>query len=383
MRIVIRSMLAVAALALTAPLAAQEKSLAQKYVDGEAKLSTPFDYNGAPITIRYSTFLGKAGTAPALLEKLIDRLRQDTGGKIVMQPFWSNSLADAQTGAFEAVGSGLTDMSTCYTQLNPGGFDLHFGVQLPTLFTESSVGTLVFNEIYVRYLKDTYEKRGVILGRLGLTPPQQLLSKEPLKTFDDFKGKRAWSVGKVANAAVASLGLAPTSLKISELYPGFQSGVIAVAPMHDAGAPLFRLTDIAKYRTVVNLWTNPNEHCINRAFWNKQPDAVKRYLYHWFQVWTQVESQLYFDAEALRARAFMQSKGIESIELSEGDKGKVNAAYRKVIDDWIKEQEAAKRPGRKMFDDMRALKAKYEAMSREDRMKAVLDAPVKGIISGM
>ncbi|MFN0305973.1 MAG: TRAP transporter substrate-binding protein [Burkholderiales bacterium] len=383
MRVAVKLSFAGAAFLLMASVAAQEKSLAQKYLDGEAKLATPFNHDGGPVTIRYSTFLGKAGTAPALLEKLIDRLKQDTAGKIILQPYWSNSLTDAQTGAFEAVASGLTDMSTCYTQLNPGGFDLHFGVQLPTLFTESSVGTLVFSEVYVRYLKETYEKRGVLLGRLGLTPPQQLLSKEPLRTFEDFKGKRAWSVGKVANSAVASLGLAPTSLKISELYPGFQSGVIAVAPMHDAGAPLFRLTDIAKFRTVVNLWTNPNEHCINRAFWSKLPDGVKRYLYHWFQVWTQVESQLYFDAEALRARAFMQSNGIESIELSEADKGKVNAAYRKVIDDWVNEQETAKRPGRKMFEDMRTLKTKYEAMSREDRMKAVLTAPVKGIITGM
>jgi TRAP-type transport system periplasmic protein len=361
---------------------AQDKSLAQKYLDGEAKMKTPFTYAGAPITIRYSTFLGKAGATPALYEKLWERLKQDTGGKIVFQPYWSNSLADGQTGAFEAVSSGLADMSTCYTQINPGGFDLHFGVQLPQLFTESSVGSLVFNEVYAKYLKTTYERRGVILGRVGLTPPQQLLSKEPLKTLDDFKGKRAWSTGKVANLAVASLGLVPTSLKISELYTGFQSGVIAVAPMHDAGAPLFRLTDIAKYRTVVNLWTNPNEHCINRAFWGKMPKDVQSYLYHWFQVWTQVESQLYYDAEALRARAFMQSQGIQFIDLSETDKGKVAVGYKKVVDDWIKEQEAAKRPGKAMYDDMRALKAKYEAMTREDRMRLVLDTPIKGLITG-
>ncbi|MEO7403964.1 MAG: TRAP transporter substrate-binding protein DctP [Burkholderiales bacterium] len=367
---------------LVGNVSAQEKTLAQKYLDGEAKIKTPFTYTGAPVTIRYSTFLGKAGATPALYEKLWDRLKQDSGGKVIIQPFWSNSLTDAQTGAFEAVSSGLTDMSTCYTQINPGGFDLHFGVQLPQLFTESSVGSLVFNEIYAKYLKTTYERRGVLLARVGLTPPQQLLSKEPLKTFDDFKGKRAWSTGKVANLAVASLGLVPTSLKISELYTGFQSGVIAVAPMHDAGAPLFRLTDIAKSRTVVNLWTNPNEHCINRAFWGKLPNDLQAYLYHWFQVWTQIESQLYYDAEALRARAFMQSLGIQFIELSAADQAKVSAGYKKVVDDWINEQEAAKRPGKAMYNDMRALKSKYEAISREDRMRMVLDMPVKGLITG-
>jgi TRAP-type C4-dicarboxylate transport system substrate-binding protein len=374
---------AIAGIVIAAALPAQEKSLAHKYLDGEVKLKTPFNYSGAPVTIRYSTFLGNAGATPALYMKLWDRLKQDTGGKIMIQPFWSNSLTDAQTGAFEAVSAGLTEMSACYTQLNPGGFDLHFGVQLPTLFTGSSVGTLVFNEVYAKYLRETYEKRGVYLGRVGLTPPQQLLSKEPLRTFDSFKGKRAWSVGKVANAAVAALGMVPTSLKISELYPGFQSGVIAIAPMHDAGAPLFRLTDIAKFRTVVNLWTNPNEHCINKAFWDKQPTEVKTYLYHWLQVWTQIESQLYYDAEALRARAFMQSQGIQFIDLNDADNARVAAAYRGVIETWIKEQEGAGRPGRKMFEDMVSLRKKYEAMTTEDRMRAVLDTPVKGLIKGM
>ncbi len=359
---------------------ADTKSVAQQYLEGQAKISTPFNYNGPTITLRYSTFLGKAGATPELYEKLWNSLKQDTGGKIVIQPFWSNSLADAQTGGFESVASGIADMGSCYTQLNPGGFDLHFGVQLPGALGESSVGSLVFNELYAKYLREVYEKRNVYLARVGLTPAQQLLSKEPIRTFDDMKGKRAWSVGKVANLAVASLTLTPVSLKISELYPGFQSGVIDVAPMHDAGAPLFRLTDIAKFRTPVNLWTNPNEHCINKKRWDDMPASVQTYLYHWFQVWTQVESQLYYDLEAQRARDFMQQKGIVTIELNAADKAKVSQAYAKVAEGWVAEQEAAGRPGKAFVSDMKALRTKYEALTPDQRMQRVLQAPVPGLM---
>jgi TRAP-type C4-dicarboxylate transport system substrate-binding protein len=377
-----RSLLLAALLAAFAtPSLSQEKSVAQKYLDGEAKLSTPFNYNGPAITLRYSTFLGKAGATPELYEKLWKRLKDDTNGKITIQPFWSNSIADAQTGGFESVASGLVDIGTCYTQLNPGGFDLHFGVQLPTMLVNSSAGTMVFNEVYAQYLRETYEKRNVYMARVGLTPPQQLYSKDPIRTFDDMKGKRAWSVGKVANMAVASLGLSPTSLKISDLYPGFQSGVIDVAPMHDAGAPLFRLTDIAKYRTRVDLWTNPNEHCINKRRWDQFPAEVKDYLYHWFQVWTQVESQLYYDFQAERARDAMQKQGIQFVEFSEPDQNKVKAAYENLIKTWVEEQEAAGRPGRAFVDAMLAARTKYDAMTLDQRMDAVLQKPVPGMIS--
>lgn len=369
------------ALALTCVSAqADTKSLAQQYIDGQAKISTPFNYNGPTITLRYSTFLGKAGATPELYEKIWARLKQDTGGKVVIQPFWSNSLADAQTGGFESVASGIADMGSCYTQLNPGGFDLHFGIQLPGMLGDSSTGSLVFGELYAKYLRDVYEKRNVYLARVGLTPAQQLLTKEPVRNFDDMKGKRAWSVGKVANMAVAALTLTPVSLKISELYPGFQSGVIDIAPMHDAGAPLFRLTDIAKYRTPVNLWTNPNEHCINKKRWDDMPASVQTYLYHWFQVWTQVESQLYYDAEAQKARDFMQQKGIVTIELNDADKAKVNQAYAKVAETWVTEQEAAGRPGKAMVADMKALRARYETMTPDQRMQKVLQAPTPGLM---
>jgi len=122
------------------------KPLAQQYLDGQAKLSTPFNYNGPTITLRYSTFLGKAGATPELYEKLWSRLRQDTNGKVVIQPFWSNALADAQTGGFESVASGIADMGTCYTQLNPGGFDLHFGIQLPGLLVTPALAPWCFQK---------------------------------------------------------------------------------------------------------------------------------------------------------------------------------------------------------------------------------------------
>jgi TRAP-type C4-dicarboxylate transport system substrate-binding protein len=150
--------------------------------------------------------------------------------------------------------------------------------------------------------------------------------------------------------------------------------------MHDAGAPLFRLTDIAKYRTPVNLWTNPNEHCINKKRWDDMPASVQTYLYHWFQVWTQVESQLYYDAEAQKARDFMQQKGIVTIELNETDKAKVNSAYAKVAESWVAEQEAAGRPGKAMLADMKAMRLRYEAMTLDQRMQKVLQSPIPGLM---
>jgi TRAP-type transport system periplasmic protein len=361
---------------------AHAKSAAERYLDGELPLSTEFTYDGPPITIRYSTFLGSAGAAPDNYRAMWERLAQDTNGKILFEPYWSSSLTDTQTGAFEAINSGLADMGTCYTQMNPGGFDLHFGIQLPTLFSDSSVGTLVFNEVYARYLRDEYERRGVYLARTGLTPPQQLYSKEPIRTLADMAGKRAWASGTVAVQSVGALGLEPTTLRISEMYSGFQTGVLDAVPMHDAGVHTFRINEIARYRTEVGLWTNPNEHCVNKETWDALPENVQDYLYHWLQIWTQVESQLYYDAEAERARSSLPDDGIEFIELSEADKAEVQERYAAVIAKWIADQEAAGRPGDELVATMRELAERYSSMTADERLLMLIEAPIPGMMTG-
>ncbi|MGI6852110.1 TRAP transporter substrate-binding protein DctP [Mesorhizobium sp. 1B3] len=361
---------------------ASAQTAVERYLSGELKISTEFAYDGPPIVLSYSTFLGSSGTNQELYRAMWKRLDEDTGGKVQIQPFWSSSLNDTQTGAFEAISSGLADMGTCYTQFNPGGFDLHFGIQLPTLFESSSVGSLVFNEIYAKYLRAAYERRGVYLARLGLTPPQQLSTKEPLKTLADMQGKRAWAAGSVSVASVAALGLEPTTLKASEIYPGFQTGVLDVVPMHDAGFYTFRLNEIAKYQTEVDLWTNPNEHCINPERWNSLPKPVRDYLYHWLQVWTQVESQLYYDAEAEKARTHMRNEGIEFFELSPADAKELAGRYDKLITDWIAVQENAGQPASEMIAEIRDLSARYAAMTPDERFLQVLDQPVPGMMPG-
>ena len=61
------------------PIGAQttKPPIAQQYLDGQVKMATPFNYNGPVISLRYSTFLGKAGATPELYEKLWARLKHN------------------------------------------------------------------------------------------------------------------------------------------------------------------------------------------------------------------------------------------------------------------------------------------------------------------
>ncbi|MEC7760619.1 MAG: TRAP transporter substrate-binding protein DctP [Pseudomonadota bacterium] len=372
-------------LVLTATVTAQAESLVQRYLNGdpEVTMSTQLDYDGPTVRIRYSTLAPGAGVSGEFFGALFGRLEADTGGKIVIDPYYSSSLADTQAGGFESVRSGLTDIGTCYMQFNPSGFDLQFGIQLPGVIPQADAGLFVYNEAYAEYFKENYELREVYLAHLGLGAPNKIYSKEPLASLADFQGQRAWANGDVASRTLEALGMEPTNVNMSDFYPAFQTGVFDVAPFHDLGAVVFRLPDIADYRTDVNLWGNPNENCMNMDFWDGLDPAVQTYLYHWFQVWGMAYTQALMVEGGDRVREnVLAEQGINFIELSDEDQAEVDAVLTGLVDEWAAERDADGEPGSELIAMMRERYEIYNALSPDERFQKVLDAPVPGLING-
>lgn len=365
--------------------AEEAKPLVRQWLDGDLPYSGPkINYDGKPITIRFSTFIAPGGSIVTdIWQQAFDRLAADTGGKLVIKPFWASSLADAQRGAFEVVESGVAQMSSCYVSMNPAGFDLQLGLQMPFLVNRSTASSMAIQELYPTYFRNAYESKGVYLARSGTTPPNQLLTTgAPVVKLEDMAGKKVWGIGQIPTAVLKALGAVPVALPPSDLYVSMQSGVLDVTPMHDAGTKLFRLSELAKSRTVANLTGTPMEYCLNKAFFDDLPEDLKGAFYLWLQKFNHAEMELYFDADAARARNEMAASGVTFVELSDEEMQRWKDAVQPAIDDWVSITEAKGLPAAKFLEDYKALTAKYEAMSDDELFQKLLDQPLPGLISG-
>lgn len=363
------------------PAPAQKPLIAQ-WLDGEVKANFPkITHDGPPITLKYSTFVVSGTPLSKLFIQSFKRLEEASGGKLVVRPFWGSTLSNAQRGAFEAIGGGVADFGNCYSIFNPGGLSLQHGVALPFIFSTSVSSSSTAQELYAKYLKPEYEAKGVYLVRFATTRPNKVLSKVPVDKLEDVKGKRIWTPGVLQADLGAALGGIPTNVQSSELYSAFQSGVVDLATMHDAGARLFRLMEIAKYRNDVNLWVNPTEYCINKSSFDKLPPDLKQLFYHWAQLWNQVDAQLYYDKEADEALADMNKRGIVSVTMPPEELARWKAATAPVEAKWIKENEAEGHPAAQFVADMKALAKKYDGMTSDEVTRQLLDKPVPGIIT--
>lgn len=363
------------ALAQTAPTSAT-KPLIEKWLDGEVKAKQPpVTYNGAPITLRFSTFLPNF----PLYERAFKRLEADTNGKLIIRPYWGNSLANAQRGAFESISSGIADFGNCYSAFSPGGFKLTPGLAMPFLFESASRATHAAMKIYPKHLKQEYEAKNVYLFRIVMTRPSNLLTiKEPIERLEQLQGKRVLSSGTLINEYIKALGAAPTALQVSELYSGFQSGVIDTAANHDAAMALFRLIEIGKHHTTADLWPSAFEHCMNKGKFDGLPADLKQIFYHWAQLLNHAEATMYYDREADAARRSMEQRGVRMVRLPDAERARWNKQLQPVVDNFVSSNGNA---GAALVKSMKDQAELVRQLSDDDIARELLDAPIPGVVS--
>ncbi len=363
---------------------ANAKPLVEQWLDGQVTPPPiPVTYDGPPITIRFSSFLSPQTPIAKVAIRAFARLKEESGGKLIVRPFWNNTLANAAQGGFDAVSSGVADMSSCYSFMSPGNFTLLLGLQLPFLLKHSTPASQAIAKAYPKYFKDEYEARGVYFARSTITPPNQILSKaQPIKAPANMQGLKTWAVGEIPTTVVSNLDATPVPLAPAELYLSAQTGVVDVVPMHDAGVLTFRLVEVAKYRTDANLSANATEYCMNKSTFDKLPPDLKDVFYRWLQLWNHAEAELYFDDIAVKGREAMKAAGVEFYDLSDTERQQWEEALAPVEQAWIKKMEAEGKPATEFLADYRRNYSDLEAKTHDEIFQSIMDEPVDGLVTG-
>ena len=106
-----------------------------------------------------------------------------------------DGLLHGPLDGFKAVTADMTDYTHGYATYQPGSFHLTHGLQLPFLFPNSGVASLVSEELYPTYLKGEYERMQVYLAHCTATTAYDILSKTPVRAPSDLRGLKVRSTG--------------------------------------------------------------------------------------------------------------------------------------------------------------------------------------------
>ncbi len=122
-------------------------------------------------------------------------------------------------------------------------------------------------------------------------------SSQPIKTINDFRGKRVWSYGQLSNAYIRSWGGTPIIKSTSEMYMAYRKGDLHAISFSVVGYHDYKFYEGGKYW--LHMPTYPPGsmafHYIvqymNRTKWNKLPETYKRIildavdLHSWHGIW--------------------------------------------------------------------------------------------------
>lgn len=337
-------------------------------------------YSGEPITLRWShhvpavSGMAKSVYIPGF--RLLERLSK---GKIKVVERWGRTVHPANAG-YDATRSGLTDMTACYAFYNPTTFDLMHVMSLPGIVPSSPAGTRITHEAYDEFFRPEMERTGVLMGFVYTTTPYVLHSKDVLDTLESLQGKKVRTGGGVHAAVWKALGTVPTTMPAPRIYTAFQRGLLDAVAFPDSVSILFRINELQKSHTYINLSRINQEHCISAKWFGDLPPDLKQVVSRWAQGFAQAISQQFYVLAGAKARNKFREGGINMVQLSEAETKKWQAAAQPVIDEWVKTNEAKGLPARKLLEFISERAKQYATMTPEQIMRLTVDKPVSKFI---
>ncbi len=333
------------------------------------------------VVLRFTSHVSRShGFYPYVFTPFFQMVEEETQGRLRIEPMMDGLLHGALDG-FKASVTGLTDYTHGYTTYQPGSFHLMHGLQLPFVFPNSPVASLVAEELYPRFFKEEYEAMGVYLATCDSTSPYQVISRDPVRTLEDLDGLKIRTTGGIVAEIYRELGAVPVVMAAAEVYPALQRGIIDAVSLGVPDIASYRLQEIGKFLTRVNLNVTVLQYCLNPRSFDELPGDIRETFYRLLRVRSQMAAQDYYSGpreegyyDALRAG------GCEIMDLEPAERERWRDTLVPLRERFIAENEAEGRPVREMLTEMERLSAEYSTLSRAEIRRKVVEDPVMGII---
>jgi tripartite ATP-independent transporter DctP family solute receptor len=285
---------------------------------------------GAEITLRYAGDLPVGNHLTRSQEFFAERVNEISKGKVKVEVYSAGTLFTAKDYT-KAVPSGATDMALSLISLWSGVVPAANFPEMPLFFDGWPHAWRVYDSEVGEVLRKEMEKAGVKVlfwmqdGKAGFA------SKRPLKTLEDFKGKRIRAPGELASHTIKALGGAPTFLGGGEVYLALQRGTVDGAISSLTSFCDRKYYEVTKYVTEPNFMFGLYGGLINLNKWNSLPPDVQKVLLtagEQTRDWGRKEVEK-SDSGALEE---LKKKGMDIYSLSPAEKDRWRKALKPVYD---------------------------------------------------
>jgi len=232
-----------------------------------------------PLTLKLATSAAPSQAIAKAWTYLADRIKQKTGGKVVVQVYFSSSLFGERT-AIEAALNGAVDIGTSGVSQFAPWTDAFLPFDLPFLFTSISAARKVVDGPIGDQMRARAEQQAglkiiSIVDNGGGRPI--FTTKKKVRTPSDLKGLKIRTVASPVDQTLFQCwGAIPTPMDFAEVYGALQQGVV------EGEAPTYTFAngakhyDVLKYSVEVAYVIPPGAAAMSVARFNALPPDIQK-----------------------------------------------------------------------------------------------------------
>ncbi len=293
--------------------------------------------------VRFGHSVSQTSTSSLADDWAAQEIEKRSNGQVKFQMFWAGA-AGSPAEIYDLVSTGALDAAA----VTPSWFaaNLPFFAPLSSaLFTfkDSEHAQRVAKALLeqVPALAAEAEANNMHIMRFALFNEYHMLCTQPLRTIEDFRGRKVRSQGDYFPVILNELGATPVTVLPGEFYESMQRGTIDCIILPYDFLVSNRLYEVAKYASDVSFGPIiAHMSVMNRGKWESLDPAVQELI-------TQVQAEAEaYDLEVTtaandRALATLLENGVELIEF--GQQEELEAMLPDMLDVWVEKMSAAGR----------------------------------------
>ena len=280
-------------------------------------------------------------------------VEERTNNAVKITLFPGNTLTKIKE-AYDATIAGVADIAMTVPGYAPGRFPLSPAVNLPMVFSSSTVASRVTWDLYNKIPAMRAEYSEVKVLFFYCTPPYEIHTvNKSINTSKDLKGQQIRASDPISAKILENLGATPVALSMPEAYMGLQKGVLdgLVSPFGPMRG--LKTANVTKYHTVnANLFTNVFAIVMNLKKWNSLSPEIQKVIDEVSGAAASERFGKMFDKLSVPDINYMKKQGDTFITLAPEEKKRWAAAILPIRDKWIKDRTAKGLPADKVVSEM-------------------------------
>lgn len=214
-------------------------------------------------------------------EPFMKYVEENSDGTMNFQ-FWSGGALLGATDTLPGVENGIADIGVLALTYFPAEFPhAQLISDMAMMSSDAAAITGAVTELVVLHcppcLKDFTDK-GILFTSTYSTTPYELISKEPITSVEDLRGKKFRSGGPLWDRWVQDVGGTSITVPASEMFESLDRGGVDVVIFSPSALQSFSLWDVAKNTLELPLGTYAamSTFTINQGFWRGLTEDQRR-----------------------------------------------------------------------------------------------------------